>query len=110
MSTSEVARLREEIERACEASWQALYGLAAGSAQHEVISARLRRMDDCHQRLSELLGDEQAVELVCQVYNRVSETYAPVPESSTQPVTCQTSVHSIAQAKFRKIVLVQEEK
>ena len=46
---SEVAKLRQQIADECEASWQALYGLAAGVAQHEIIRQRFRNMDQCCQ-------------------------------------------------------------
>ena len=110
MAESEIARLRAQIEQECQASWQALYGLASGNAQHEVISTRMRRMDTHHQRLKELLGDEQATELVCQVYNHVGEMYAPDTVTNHPLVTRQTGLRSTAQAVFRTIVLVQEEK
>ena len=110
MSRSEVARLRAEIERECHASWQALYGLASGHAQHEAISARMRRMDDCHQHLSTLLGEEQAIALVSEVYNCGGETYAPTPVADPPSKIRQRDVHSTTQTVFRKIVLVQEEK
>lgn len=92
MSQSEIARLRKQIEYECEASWQALYGLASGSAQHEVISARLRHIDFCHERLSELIGDEGATSLVCEVFNELGQLFTSPPylaaprfESSANP-------------------------
>ncbi len=106
MSASEVARLRAQIERECEASWQALYGLAAGLAQHEFISARMQQMDACHQRLGELLGEEQATALLCETFNRVGETFAPEPSSGTLPVS---DTRSVARHTLRKVVLTQEE-
>ena len=109
MSKSEVAYLREQIELDCQASWQALYGLSSGSLQHKVISAHMRHMDGCHQRLRELLGDEQAIEMVSQVYNRVGEAYASSPANRLPSASRQTDDRSTAQATFRKIVLVQEE-
>ena len=110
MSASEVVRLREQIERECEASWQALYGLAAGNAQHEFITARLQHMDVCHRSLGKLIGGEQATALVYEIFERVGEAYTPVPESSQPSVARPYGVRSTAQAAFRKIVLIQEEK
>ena len=65
---SEVARLRERIEREYQASWWALKGLAAGVAQHAFINARLRRMDRYYGKLAQMVGEEQAVEYLCEVF------------------------------------------
>lgn len=67
---SEVARLRQRIAEECEASWQALHGLASGTAQHEVIMSKFRRMDGYCLSLAELVGEEQATTILCEVYNQ----------------------------------------
>ena len=67
---SEVARLRQRIEEECEASWWALHGLAAGAAQHEFIMARFRNMEGHHTHLIKLVGEEQATEILCEIYNK----------------------------------------
>jgi hypothetical protein len=46
---SEVARLMRQISEANEAAYQALYGLAQGTAQHAFITARMERMGECHE-------------------------------------------------------------
>jgi hypothetical protein len=69
---SEIARLREQIEREYAASVWALSGLAAGNAQHAFINARLERMDASFRRLSELVGEEQATEVLCQVFDGIT--------------------------------------
>lgn len=66
---SEIARLRKQIESEYAASVWALTGLAAGSTQHAFINARLERMDASFRRLSELVGEEQATEVLCQVFD-----------------------------------------
>jgi hypothetical protein len=70
MSESEIADLRAQLEREHEASVWALTGLSSGSAQHAFITARLRRMDVCHKRLSELVGEEQATEVLCEIFDK----------------------------------------
>lgn len=52
------------------ASVWALTGLASGTAQHTFITARFRNMDACHKRLSELVGEEQATDVLCEVFDR----------------------------------------
>jgi hypothetical protein len=43
---SDVARLREQLERECEALHRGLYGLASVAA-HEIIRHRYRAISDC---------------------------------------------------------------
>lgn len=66
---SEVARLRELIAEECEANWQALHGVASGMARHGFIRARLKNMDACHTRLREMVGEEEALAILWEVYN-----------------------------------------
>ena len=70
MSESEIARLRAQLEREHEASVWALTGLASGAAQHAFITARFRRMDAYHQQLSKLVGEEQATDVLCEIFDR----------------------------------------
>lgn len=65
---SEVARLMEQIDLECRASWWALKGLASGTAQHRFITARLRRMDRYHGKLAQMIGEESAIEYLCEVF------------------------------------------
>ena len=69
MSESEIARLRAQLEQEHAASVWALTGLSSGTAQHAFITGRLRRMDACHQRLSELVGEEQATDMLCEIFD-----------------------------------------
>ncbi len=70
MNESEIARLRAQLEQEHAASVWALTGLASGTAQHAFITARSRRMDVCHQQLSKLVGEEQATEELCRVFDK----------------------------------------
>ncbi|MGH2480450.1 MAG: hypothetical protein ACRDHW_12415 [Ktedonobacteraceae bacterium] len=67
--SSEVARLRERIRLECSASWDALHALNSGTAQHRFISARFKRMGDYHAELKELVGEEEATAILCEVFN-----------------------------------------
>ena len=71
---SEIAKLRQRIAEECEASWWALHGLAAGVAQHEFIIARFRNMEGHHAHLIKLVGEEQATEILCEIYNGTAST------------------------------------
>lgn len=69
MSESEIARLRKQMELTHEASMWALSGLQSGTAQHAFITARMRRMDTSYHRLRELIGEEQATDVLCEVFD-----------------------------------------
>ncbi|MBX5458201.1 MAG: hypothetical protein IRZ31_15005, partial [Thermogemmatispora sp.] len=67
---SEVAELRKRLEEEYIAGRRALYAPAIGWSKHAFIEARLRNMERYHQRLCELVGPEQALELVFEVFER----------------------------------------
>ena len=73
MPQNEIAYLRERIECEHAASVWALTGLATGNAQHTFITARLRRMDGYYERLSSLVGEDAATEVLCEVFDRTPE-------------------------------------
>lgn len=75
MSRSEIAALRQRLTEECEAGWQALYGLSEGVAKHEIIAAKFRNMEVHHQRLTELVGENQATEILCQIYNDIGNAH-----------------------------------
>ncbi|MDQ2906110.1 MAG: hypothetical protein ABI456_13630 [Ktedonobacteraceae bacterium] len=64
---SEVAQIRKQIEAEYIAAQRGLEGLAT-VARHEYITARMENMDRCHQQLVRLLGEEQAIQIVAQVF------------------------------------------
>ncbi len=70
---SEVARLRAQIEREHAAGMWALSGLAEGTARHNFIQRRLEHMSVAHQGLINLLGEEQATTIVCEIFDRTLE-------------------------------------
>lgn len=63
---SEVAHLKEQIQREYDAAQQALSGLAQGTAQHSFITARLENVHRAHEQLAALIGPEEAVALLAQ--------------------------------------------
>lgn len=69
MNGSEIAQLRQRLEFEYQAGRWALHGLASGLAQHRFITARFQRMEQCHKRLTELVGEEQATDFLCEVFN-----------------------------------------
>ena len=72
MSSSEVARLREQVELEYEAMMQGLTGFAEGSAMHEFISARMARIEGYHGELTKELGESEATQIICDLYNKAT--------------------------------------
>ena len=72
---SEVARLMRQISEANAAAYQALYGLAQGTAQHAFITARMERMGEYHEQLVELVGEHEAALLVCRALDGDGELH-----------------------------------
>ena len=54
---SEVARLKEQIDRETQAAFSALYGYA-DSSKHEYITARMEHLGILHDQLKTLIGEE----------------------------------------------------
>ena len=61
---SEVARLKQQIATEYLAAKQGLSGLAAGTAQHRFITHRMERMCICHNKLQELVGEQEATKML----------------------------------------------
>lgn len=82
MADSEIARLREQLELEHRACMWALRALNSGTAQHRFITARFRRMDTCCARLSNLVGEEEATTVLCEVFDGTSslQTDAQISE------------------------------
>ena len=70
MGSSEVARLREQVELEYEAMMRGLNGFAEGSAMHEFISARMARVEGYHGKLAKEIGEQAATEIICDLYNK----------------------------------------
>ena len=67
---SEVARLRAHIEQENQAAWWALHGLSSGTAQHAFITRRFNHMEQSYKRLMQVVGEEEATRMVCEVFDR----------------------------------------
>jgi hypothetical protein len=70
---SEIARLRQQIEVQLVAMRRGLSGLAAGSARHSFISARMERIGMYQESLEEQLGENAADLLVYGLYNEIMD-------------------------------------
>lgn len=70
---SEIARLRGQIEAENKSAWWALHGLSSGTAQHAFITRRFHHMDQSFNRLQQIIGEEQATTILCEVFDRKPE-------------------------------------
>jgi len=70
MSISEVSHLREQVELEYEAMVRGLSGFAEGSAMHEFISARMARIEGYHSELTKEVGESEATQIICDLYNK----------------------------------------
>jgi hypothetical protein len=86
MHLSEVARLRQQIELELEAMQRGLTGIAAGTARHDFIHAKMQRIGSCQDKLAEHVGTTTATTMVCQLYVQVIDPDL-ARESVPQPVT-----------------------
>lgn len=69
MHMSEVARVREEIELQLEAMQRGMYGFASGTARHAFVRARMDRIGEYQQKLTDCIGEQDADQLVCSLYS-----------------------------------------
>ena len=73
MSESEVARLLKEIELTYQAAENGLAGLAAGTARHEFITAKMEKLEKSRESLVQFVGADQAMEMLVQVIENVQQ-------------------------------------
>jgi hypothetical protein len=69
LSTSELIKLREQIELECQAI-QHLMDFSV-VASHRVIDRRYRNLDQYCDQLKSLVGDDQATGIVVDIYNQL---------------------------------------
>ncbi len=72
MSESEVARIRQQIAEEYQAAQAGLTGLASGVSRHQFITARMERLGQSFEQLSELVGSRQ--EAMKEVVEALEET------------------------------------
>ena len=71
MSTSEVARLKEQIELECQTIQQLMQSSAVAS--HRTINRKYQNLNQCHQQLKALVSEEEALCIVVEAYSEWME-------------------------------------
>jgi hypothetical protein len=67
---SEVAQLRQQIALECEALNRAMYSPAI-TASHAIIAHRYKQLDRYYDRLSHLVGEQQATAMAVTIYESI---------------------------------------
>ena len=67
---SEIARIREQIERECEAMNLALYGYAT-VASHRFIEQKYTNLGRHRENLEKHIGKEEAGKVIIEIYTKV---------------------------------------
>ncbi len=73
INQSEVAQIKQQIEAEQESARRALHSPAYGTAQHRFITARMERMGILHNRLKDLVGDEEAAKMLSETMEKGKE-------------------------------------
>ena len=74
---SEIARFRELIEIEHQAMIWAREGLSEGSIKHAFIDRRQRHMDIAYDGLRKIVGDEEAIKVVYEVWETTPDKSHP---------------------------------
>jgi hypothetical protein len=67
--SSEVVRLREQIEMQSKAAWQGFYGYAQ-VGRHEIINRRFEQLGESLELLSREIGPDAAIAVVAEALER----------------------------------------
>ena len=78
---SEVARIRQQIADEYEAAQLGLTGPAIVS-RHDFIAARMEGIAQCHDDLVKLVGEQEAMELICDVNVKTVATTSTLVKTS----------------------------
>jgi prophage DNA circulation protein len=70
MAHSEVIRLREQIERECEAMRLLSQGYAV-AASHAIIRRKYEQLGKYQEQLASLVGEHEAMQTVVETYTKV---------------------------------------
>ena len=74
---SEIAQLRQQIEMELASMRYGLSGFASGNARHTFIHTRMERVGACQNMLAQYLGEQEATQMVCQMYMHSMECEQP---------------------------------
>jgi hypothetical protein len=89
---SEIARMRQHIATEYLSAQLGLFGLAEGTTRHSFITTKMERMGESLETLAEMMGKEQAIQIV-------AETLQEVPEQVTRQDIVQVLLHELGDSE-----------
>ena len=103
-------RLEEEAERALPGPLDEYRKAPRGERQSRLRALQTPgRMERSHQRIGELIGEEQPTVLVCETFDRVGQAFAPWGlQESYQSSMGEAEKRSAKKTVFHKITLRKE--
>lgn len=66
MQRSEIAQIKQKIADEYLAAKQGLSGLASGTSQHKMITARTENIGKYHEQLAKLVGAQEAIQIITE--------------------------------------------
>jgi hypothetical protein len=95
---SEIARMRQTIAAEYLSAQLGLFGLAEGTSRHSFITTKMERMGESFETLAQMIGKEQAIQIV-------AETLQKVPEQVTRQDIVQVLLHELGDSEATQRML-----
>ncbi len=89
---SEVAQMRQHIESEYLSAQLGLFGLAEGTSRHSFITHKMERMGESFETLAQMMGKEQAIQLL-------ADTLQEVPEQATRQDILRVVLHELGESE-----------
>jgi hypothetical protein len=89
---SEIARMRQHIAAEYLSAQLGLFGLAEGTTRHSFITTKMERMGESLDTLAQMMGKEQAIQIV-------AETLQEVPEQVTRQDIVQVLLYELGDSE-----------
>jgi hypothetical protein len=91
-NTSDVARMRQTIAAEYLSAQLGLTGVAEGTSRHRFITNKMERMGESFEALAEMMGKDQAIQIVAQ-------TLQEVPEQATRQDILRVVLHELGDSE-----------
>jgi hypothetical protein len=92
MGQSDIAQMRQHIAAEYLSAQLGLFGLAEGTTRHSFITTKMERMGESFDTLAEMMGKEQAIQIV-------ADTLQEVPEQATRQDILQVLLHELGDSE-----------
>jgi hypothetical protein len=92
MGQSDIARMRQHIAAEYLSAQLGSSGLAEGTSRHHFITAKMERMGASFETLAQMMGKDQAIQIV-------AETLQEVPEQITRQDIVQVLLHELGDSE-----------